>query len=302
MVYCSLVLLHGAGGAALKCKTQPHIGTDIKCTLYDLPVGGLMLVGDGEQVHGVNVDERHAAWQLPPLIGGNIWAAYLDGADKVLATGSADGVWRDYMTEDIYMYLADRAALMAKSDAETANGSTADMDTAQNAPQARQSPETTVVEASIDDDNTLAANGNAEENALADISSTSEAPIVDEVLPAESVGDAHAAMDVPHGDAGTPQAALVAADVAALIEYMRDYPPFAPLNDAIEGSRWVLVQDGDSAYLLGLLYDSTPCPTHLCYGVAGARNRPFRPDAEWLPATGSAEGEEGYWIVYNNID
>lgn len=100
------------------------------------------------------------------------------------------------------------------------------------------------------------------------------------------------------------QAEAVAEDAADgqsdVLHCLETYPHYAPLEEAIAGSRWVLVDEGDGAYLVGVLYDSTPSPTHLCYGVVGERNRPFADDAEWLPDP--TDPDKGYWIVYNQIE
>jgi hypothetical protein len=86
-----------------------------------------------------------------------------------------------------------------------------------------------------------------------------------------------------------------------LIEMFDDHPAYPPLEARMAGSRWIEVREReDSAYLLGLLFDSTPAPTHLVYGVKGTRDRPFAPQAEWLSATDD-DGNEGYWLVYHNI-
>lgn len=331
MVFCSLVMLHGAGRAALKCTTQPHVGTRIGCTLYDLPAGGRLLVGDGENLQHTHLAEKRTEWRLPPLEAEALWGAYLDQSGKVLAKGSADGVWRDYMTQAVHAFLAQS---MAERESSAQEGTTQEPDgeEGQTQPDVRQnatpddaaaslascgqdteitdSPLRHIVSIATDDlldlplptqvaDSPSPEATERDANGAEDTDGTPLQTTAQEAGTNAPVGTEEATPTLqPVGEETTDSAPLNDADIEGVLQFMQDYPSYQPLCRLIEGSRWVLVQEGDSAYLLGLLYDSTPAPTHLCYGVIGTRNRPFRPDAEWLDDPEGKDGD-GYWIVYN---
>ena len=256
MLYCTLLMLQGAGQGSLKCKTQPHVGTAVRYALYNLPLGGTLLVGDAVATHAMSADVPRGEWSLPPLAVEGVWAAYLSPDGEVLARGATDGVWREAYGVALWQYAREVAEKAAKAvDDET--------------------PAPHVVD--------LADYG---------VVAVDETPV------------AQIAEDVEGQTATTPeqtpaQEALRLEDLGEMLAHFEDYPPYTPLEALVPGSRWVRVGEQD-AYLLGLLYDSTPTLTHVCYGVEGTKDRPFLPEAEWLAA--EEEEENGYWIVYRQVE
>jgi len=264
MLYCTLLLLKGSGSATLKCKTQPHVGTTVDYTLHDLPQGGVLVWGDGKSRHWTTATAKKGRWQGEALSNDGLWAAYLDAEGKMLAWGTADGLWHDFVAAELYEYAA------------------------QSLPAAPQetAPEATTPPDGVD---------------LSDfgVVGLDETPTI-EALPEDMPEPARDEQTEPTitAEVQTDDEAqgLPLADLAPVLESFDYYPPYPPLEALMEGSRWVQVGEGDSRYFLGLLYDSTPTLTHLCYGVQGWRQRPFSPNAEWL-----GDGDEGYWVVYHEV-
>ena len=260
MLYCTLLMLHGAGQGSLKCKTQPHVGTVVAYTLYNLPTHGTLVVGDGQSTWASTLAASRGEWALPPLSTHDVWAAYLSTAGEVLAVAAQDGVWREAHSAELYRYLEQQAA----------------------------------------DERAVATTAEQQEEAV-------PIPLESEPVDLADLGVSEIEGDAPYPDDVDGEETLDAVpaeaplrpeeleDVLRLFEY---YPPYAPLEALVSGSRWVRVGEED-AYLLGLLYDSTPALTHVCYGVEGTRDRPFSADAEWLAAE---DGDKGYWIVYRQVE
>lgn len=288
MLYCQLILLKGEGNASLTCRVQPHLDARVTYCLRSLPRGGTLLVGDGTACHAYRADEAKGDYVLPPLEAAGLWAAYLSPAGKCLAWGTADGRWHEYLSHHLYSYTAQKEA---EAQAEQA---------AQAALVQEASPlYADLTDFGVVDVLTVPCDQCEDEAQDAPPPSTSEneAPRVQPVQEAEYLPtEDSASTEAP---AAEPKQPLFAEDVERLLAVFDSYPPYAPLMQHIEGSRWVSVGESeDDAYLLGLLHDSAGTPTHLVYGVRGQRNRPFTEDAEWLP-----EGEEGegYWLVYHNL-
>ena len=87
------------------------------------------------------------------------------------------------------------------------------------------------------------------------------------------------------------------------LEYLlENYPPCTPLNSAYEDSRWVEVKEEDCSYVVGVLYNASGVTT-VCYGIKGEYNKkPPKGGYEWLPTDVNKWEEEGYWIIYQQIE
>lgn len=303
MLYCQLILLKGEGNATLNCKTQPHIDTRVAYNLRGLPLGGTLLVGDGTARHAVQADASRGTANLPPLESAALWAAYLDRAGRCLAWGTADGKWHEYLAAHLYDYAEAQKprAVPVETSVPTAPTDLADfgvvaveMDTVRDEmAKTPAKPPYPAVEGQAEqalegrDLAPAATETPAPEAPVAMADDTAETP--------SQKGE-----DAPAGHVVEAQP-FFAEDVARLLAAFEEYPPYVPLMQRVEGSRWVEVNAGEEdAYLLGLLYDSTPAPTHLVYGVKGQRLRPFAPDAEWLSASDDAP-DEGWWLIYYNL-
>ena len=105
MLYCTLLMLQGAGQGSLKCKTQPQVGTTIAYALYGLPAGGTLLTGDGHATHELQHALLRGEWSLEPLEPNGMWAAYISPEGEVLSRGAADGVWREAHNVELWRYL-----------------------------------------------------------------------------------------------------------------------------------------------------------------------------------------------------
>ena len=87
------------------------------------------------------------------------------------------------------------------------------------------------------------------------------------------------------------------------LEYLlENYPPCTSLNSAYEDSRWVEVKEEDCSYVVGVLYNASGVTT-VCYGIKGEYNKkPPKGGYEWLPTDVNKWEEEGYWIIYQQIE
>ena len=302
MLYCQLILLKGDGNATLTCKIQPHIDTRVAYNLRGLPLGGTLIVGDGTTRHAAYIDALRGTANLPPLETAALWAAYLDREGRCLAWGTADGKWHEYLAAHLYDYAeaqkpravsAETPALSVPTDLADLGVVAVEWDTARAArATASERPANSVVEGQ--DEQAL--------EALRKAPAATETPAHETPAPIADPGEmpSQRGEDTPAGHVVEAQP-FFAEDVARLLAAFEEYPPYAPLMQRIEGSRWVEVNAGEEdAYLLGLLYDSTPAPTHLVYGVKGQRLRPFAPDAEWLSASDDTP-DEGWWLIYYNL-
>lgn len=282
MLYCKLMLMKGEGNALLKCKIQPHIDVQAAYDLRGLPTGGTLLLGDGDDRFGTVVTAPRGALLLPPLVPETLWCAYLSPEGRTLAWGTADGKWRDYVAEGICAYGASPAPVEDEGDAPMA-----------------VAEEQAVEPLDLTDLGVVAlATDEPQPQDVVAPPAASESPAPADQPASSSVALAQSTEDTTFIEPSLP---VFAEDVERLTAMMDEYPPYAPLVARIEGSRFVEVRAEDgSAYLLGMLYDSTPLPTHLVYGVKGQRDRPFSPEAEWLSAD-EGDDNEGYWLVYVNL-
>jgi len=291
MLICQLILFKGEGNATLTCKTQPHIDAHVVYHLRGLPMGGTLLIGDGLSRQALAIGQPKGEAVIPPLETASLWAAYLSSDGHCLAWGTADGKWHRYVAAQLYDWEEERRAqkpivepLLDLTDfgvvaVETDDIRAADSEQKVVSGEETETPEEAQKEA-IEADTISSVN--AEEIACIEGKSPSKE------------GEPIAAQ---HADAQS----FFAEDVERLVAAFDEYPPYEPLARLMAGSRWVEVNGGkEDAYLLGLLYDSTPAPTHLVYGVRGQRNRPFAEDAEWLAASDDTSGE-GYWLIYHNL-
>ena len=280
MLYCNLILLKGRGMGTCQCKTQPHVGTRVSFRPHDLPQSGSLWVGDVRNAFAVP-PEGWTGTDLPALDIHTLWAAYLSGDEA--AVGTADGTPHPYVWDALQRLSA------AASDQETARRNTEEEIPSTDTPIAADDTVTSMEEKTDTADTAIAP------EEAATMASEPEKASVD----LADMGVTEVLADSDAEPLSGTRADALAARLGEFLSRMARYPAFAPLTDAIEGSRWVEAPPEEGGYLLGVLYDSTPAPTHLCYGVRGTRDRPFAADAEWLDA--EREGE-GYWIVYQQLD
>ena len=83
---------------------------------------------------------------------------------------------------------------------------------------------------------------------------------------------------------------------------LENYPPCEKLNIAYPDSRWVEVKEEDCAYVVGVLYNESGVTT-VCYGIEGEfSKKPTKEGYEWLPLDVNKWEEEGFWIIYQQIE
>ena len=83
---------------------------------------------------------------------------------------------------------------------------------------------------------------------------------------------------------------------------LENYPPCEKLNVAYPDSRWVEVKEEDCAYVVGVLYNESGVTT-VCYGIEGEfSKKPTKEGYEWLPLDVNKWEEEGFWIIYQQIE
>ena len=83
---------------------------------------------------------------------------------------------------------------------------------------------------------------------------------------------------------------------------LENYPPCEKLNLAYPDSRWVEVKEEDCAYVVGVLYNESGVTT-VCYGIEGEfSKKPTKEGYEWLPLDVNKWEEEGFWIIYQQIE
>lgn len=83
---------------------------------------------------------------------------------------------------------------------------------------------------------------------------------------------------------------------------LENYPPCEKLNLAYPDSRWVEVKEEDCAYVVGVLYNESGVTT-VCYGIEGEfSKKPMKEGYEWLPLDVNKWEEEGFWIIYQQIE
>ena len=83
---------------------------------------------------------------------------------------------------------------------------------------------------------------------------------------------------------------------------LENYPPCEKLNLAYPDSRWVEVKEEDCAYVVGVLYNESGVTT-VCYGIEGEfGKKPTKEGYEWLPLDVNKWEEEGFWIIYQQIE
>ncbi len=83
---------------------------------------------------------------------------------------------------------------------------------------------------------------------------------------------------------------------------LENYPPCEKLNLAYPDSRWVEVKEEDCAYVVGVLYNESGVTT-VCYGIEGEfSKKPRKEGYEWLPLDVNKWEEEGFWIIYQQIE
>ena len=83
---------------------------------------------------------------------------------------------------------------------------------------------------------------------------------------------------------------------------LENYPPCEKLNVAYPDSRWVEVKEEDCAYVVGVLYNESGVTT-VCYGIEGEfGKKPRKEGYEWLPLDVNKWEEEGFWIIYQQIE
>ena len=83
---------------------------------------------------------------------------------------------------------------------------------------------------------------------------------------------------------------------------LENYPPCEKLNVAYPDSRWVEVKEEDCAYVVGVLYNESGVTT-VCYGIEGEfGKKPTKEGYEWLPLDVNKWEEEGFWIIYQQIE
>ena len=83
---------------------------------------------------------------------------------------------------------------------------------------------------------------------------------------------------------------------------LENYPPCEKLNVAYPDSRWVEVKEEDCAYVVGVLYNESG-ETTVCYGIEGEfGKKPTKEGYEWLPLDVNKWEEEGFWIIYQQIE
>ena len=83
---------------------------------------------------------------------------------------------------------------------------------------------------------------------------------------------------------------------------LENYPPCEKLNVAYPDSRWVEVKEEDCAYVVGVLYNESGVTT-VCYGIEGEfSKKPMKEGYEWLPLDVNKWEEEGFWIIYQQIE
>lgn len=63
-------------------------------------------------------------------------------------------------------------------------------------------------------------------------------------------------------------------------------------------SKWIIETTSEKDFSLGVLFNSDGDPTHVCYATKGTRSNPPDYTSQWL----SSEEEEGYWVVYEEIE
>ena len=322
MLYRSLLLLKGDGHAVLKCKTQPHVETRVGYDLRDLPLGGTLLVGDGTSSRSCTPLETRGEWVLEPMAPDTLWAAYLSEREgRCLAWGAADGRWHEYVAAAIYAYHEERVSRVENTSPEEETPSSAPTDTpSEETPSPSvdlasfgvveiRTEESRTIDAVREEDpiapaewESAPSSGEAISESAGPIPEASETT-TEAVEAAPGVGETMASVteEAAATSPDTDRQPMFSAEVEDLMAAFDAYPPYTPLMTAIAGSRWVEVREEGGAYLLGVLYDSTPLPTHLVYGVRGWRDRPFSPEAEWLPLGEAEDPNEGYWLIYHNL-
>ena len=83
---------------------------------------------------------------------------------------------------------------------------------------------------------------------------------------------------------------------------LENYPPCEKLNVAYPDSRWVEVKEEDCAYVVGVLYNESGVTT-VCYGIEGEfSKKPTKEGYEWLPLDVNKWEDEGFWIIYQQIE
>ena len=83
---------------------------------------------------------------------------------------------------------------------------------------------------------------------------------------------------------------------------LENYPPCEKLNVAYPDSRWIEVKEEDCAYVVGVLYNESGVTT-VCYGIEGEfGKKPTKEGYEWLPLDVNKWEEEGFWIIYQQIE
>lgn len=257
--------------AVCRCGTLQGQYSRLRFSLRGVPLPCVVMAGNGRRYYYTTLDADTAEWQTPPLYTDDLWIALCRPTGEVLCWGAASGLW----SEEMGFAVCERFEPPERPNAPKQEA----VEQVEQAPR-EAAPDQPVEPPKNDEPIVENSNEPVEENGNVPIEATSDA--------------------IPQDSQATVQETDAEDDLAIVPpsyrEAFRYGTPCEALQQQLPGSRFVVVQQEELAYVMGLLYDSEHRPTHFCYGVPGERDRPLQ-EGEWV----EIEGDRGYWLIYTPL-